>query len=152
LRIAALREREDGQNRFSGKGGACHHGREALASETIVGSTIHLLAAVITEGGGRVIWLAGQVGIVDDAGKPITDFDSQVRQAFRNVEKVLFRAGGKLKDLVTMTVFINEANKSQRSRLSGANSFPMGNFRPARCSPPPASRCPRLWLRFRVSR
>ncbi len=82
--------------------------------------------AVITEGG-RVVWLAGQVGIVDDNGKPITDFDSQVRQAFRNVEKVLARAGGKLSDLVTMTAFINDASKSQRFTTIRGEFFP-GDF------------------------
>lgn len=84
--------------------------------------------AVITEGVGRVIWLAGQVGIVDDAGKPITDFDAQVRQAFHNVEKVLARAGGSLKDLVTMTVFINDAKKSQRFTTIRGEFFPDGKF------------------------
>jgi 2-iminobutanoate/2-iminopropanoate deaminase len=36
---------------------------------------------VITDGG-RMVFLAGQVGIVDDAGKPIADFDSQVRRPY----------------------------------------------------------------------
>jgi len=83
--------------------------------------------AVITEGG-RMVWLAGQVGMIDDAGKPITDFDSQVRQAFRNLEKVLARAGATLKDLVTMTVFINDASKSQRFTTIRGEFFPDGKF------------------------
>jgi len=80
--------------------------------------------AVITEGSGRMVFLAGQVGIVDDAGKPIADFDAQVRQALRNVEKVVKRAGGTLKDIVTMTVFIKDATKSQRFTTIRGEFFP----------------------------
>ncbi|HTW88171.1 MAG TPA: RidA family protein [Candidatus Binataceae bacterium] len=79
--------------------------------------------AVITEGG-RTVWLAGQVGIVDDNGKPITDFDAQVRQALRNVGKVVARAGGDLKDIVTMTVFISDARNSQRFTTIRGEFFP----------------------------
>jgi enamine deaminase RidA (YjgF/YER057c/UK114 family) len=79
--------------------------------------------AVVTEGG-RVVWLAGQVGIVDDNGKPIADFDAQVRQAFRNVGKVLARAGGDLKDIVSMTVFIGDARNSQRFTTIRGEFFP----------------------------
>ena len=43
--------------------------------------------AVITEGG-KTIWLAGHVGFVDDAGVSLAgNFDAQVRQAFKNLEK-----------------------------------------------------------------
>jgi 2-iminobutanoate/2-iminopropanoate deaminase len=44
-------------------------------------------------------------GISGADGKPITDFDGQTRQAFRNIETTLKKAGGTLADIVTMTVF-----------------------------------------------
>jgi 2-iminobutanoate/2-iminopropanoate deaminase len=70
--------------------------------------------AVITEGG-KTVWLAGQVGFVDDTGKSLAgDFDAQVRQTFRNIEKVLSRAGGRLRDIVTMTVYVSDARYSKR--------------------------------------
>lgn len=70
--------------------------------------------AVITRGG-RTVWLAGQVGFVDDTGKSLAgNFDAQVEQTFRNVEKVLKRAGGTLKDVVTMTVYVSDVRYSQR--------------------------------------
>src|SRR5580692_4377914 len=70
--------------------------------------------AVITEGG-RIIWLAGHTGAVDDAGKSLAgDFDAQCRQTFRNIEKTLGEAGGKLADLVTMTVFLIDARYTTR--------------------------------------
>jgi 2-iminobutanoate/2-iminopropanoate deaminase len=70
--------------------------------------------AVITEGG-KTVWLAGQVGFVDDSGKSLAgDFDAQVRQTFRNIEKILARAGGTLRDIVTMTVYVSDARYSKR--------------------------------------
>jgi len=70
--------------------------------------------AVITQGG-RTVWLAGQVGFVDDNRQPLTgDFDAQVRQTFKNIGRVLDKAGGSLKDIVSMTVFICDGRYSQR--------------------------------------
>ena len=70
--------------------------------------------AVITEGG-KTIWLAGHVGFVDDTGASLAgNFDAQVRQAFKNVERTLQRAGGTLKDIVWMTVAVSDGRYSQR--------------------------------------
>ena len=45
---------------------------------------------VITEGGGRTIYVAGHTGQVDDSGKSLAaDFDAQFKQTFRNIEKTL---------------------------------------------------------------
>src|SRR3954469_24976440 len=62
-------------------------------------------AGVVTEGG-RIVWLAGMGGTRRGDGTTITDFSEQTRQAFRNIETVLRRAGGTLENLVTMTVMI----------------------------------------------
>jgi 2-iminobutanoate/2-iminopropanoate deaminase len=70
--------------------------------------------AVITEGG-RIVWLAGQVAITDEAGKSLAgDFDGQVREVFRLLGATLAEAGGRLADLVTMTVFITDARLGDR--------------------------------------
>jgi 2-iminobutanoate/2-iminopropanoate deaminase len=64
--------------------------------------------AVITEGG-RTVWLAGQTATVDDSGKSLAgDFEGQVRQLFKNLDRTLAKASGKLSDLVQMTVFITD--------------------------------------------
>ncbi|MEA2905289.1 MAG: 2-iminobutanoate/2-iminopropanoate deaminase [Alphaproteobacteria bacterium] len=66
--------------------------------------------AVITEGG-RIVWLAGMGGSRTADGKLIPEFAEQSRQAFRTIDATLKRAGGSLKDVVTMTVFIrNQAD------------------------------------------
>jgi len=64
--------------------------------------------AVISEGG-KVVWLAGQVAAEDVSGNSLAgDFDGQVRQLFKNLGRTLEKAGGKLSDLVQMTVFITD--------------------------------------------
>jgi 2-iminobutanoate/2-iminopropanoate deaminase len=70
--------------------------------------------AVITEGG-RTVWLAGQTATVDDAGKSLAgDFEGQVRQLFKNLDRTLQKAGGKLSDMVQMTVFITDVRYGDR--------------------------------------
>jgi enamine deaminase RidA (YjgF/YER057c/UK114 family) len=70
--------------------------------------------AVITEGG-KTVWLGGQTGYVDDNGKSLAgDFDGQVRQVFKLMERTLAKAGGKLSDLVQMTVFITDVRYGRR--------------------------------------
>ena len=71
-------------------------------------------SAVITEGG-RTVWLAGQTATVDDAGKSLAgDLDGQVRQLFKNLDRTLQQAGGKLSDMVQMTVFITDVRYGDR--------------------------------------
>src|SRR5262249_19831324 len=71
-------------------------------------------SAVITEGG-RIVWLAGQTATVDDAGKSLAgDLDGQVRQLFKNLDRTLQQAGGKLSDMVQMTVFITDVRYGDR--------------------------------------
>jgi len=71
--------------------------------------------AVITEGAGRTIWLAGQTGAVDPSGKSLAgDIDAQVRQVFANFAATLDESGGKLSDMVTMTVFLTDPRNHPR--------------------------------------
>jgi enamine deaminase RidA (YjgF/YER057c/UK114 family) len=70
--------------------------------------------AVITEGG-RIVWLAGQVGAADSSGNSLAgDFDGQVREVFARLNRTLEEAGGSLADMVTMTVFITDARYGDR--------------------------------------
>jgi enamine deaminase RidA (YjgF/YER057c/UK114 family) len=71
--------------------------------------------AVVTEGAGKTIWIAGHTGAVDATGKSLAgDFDAQVRATFAAIEKTLAEAGGKLSDMVTMTVFITDPRNHPR--------------------------------------
>src|SRR5437763_12941270 len=70
--------------------------------------------AVVTEGG-RTIWLAGQVAGEDSAGRSrAADFDGQVREVFARLGHTLEEAGGRLADIVTMTVFSTDARLGDR--------------------------------------
>ena len=70
--------------------------------------------AVVTTGG-RTVWLAGQVGAADAAGKSLAgDFDGQVREVFARLGRTLAELGGSLADMVTMTVFITDARFGDR--------------------------------------
>ena len=70
--------------------------------------------AVVTEGG-RIVWLAGQVAAEDSSGRSLAaDFDGQVREVFARLGRTLEEAGGRLADMVTMTVFITDARLGDR--------------------------------------
>ena len=65
--------------------------------------------------GGKTVWLAGQIATVDDSGKSLAgDFEGQVRQIFKLLDATLKRAGGKLSDMVQMTVFITDVRNGDR--------------------------------------
>jgi 2-iminobutanoate/2-iminopropanoate deaminase len=71
--------------------------------------------AVVTQGGGQTIWLAGHTGAVDASGKSLAgDLDAQVHAVFANIEATLAEAGGKLSDMVTMTVFLTDPRNHRR--------------------------------------
>ena len=71
--------------------------------------TAHSPPAVITKDG-TTIWLAGHEAIHDDYGETLAgDFDAQTHQAFKLLTATLSETGGKLTDLVTMTVYILDA-------------------------------------------
>jgi 2-iminobutanoate/2-iminopropanoate deaminase len=70
--------------------------------------------AVITDGG-KIVWLAGVLAVVDDSGKSLAgDLDGQVRQIFKLLNATLEKAGGKLNDMVQMTVFITDVRYGDR--------------------------------------
>ncbi len=76
-------------------------------------------AGVVTEGG-RIVWLAGMGGTRAPDGSKITGFADQTRQAFRNIEAALKRAGGSLENLVTMTVMIrNQSDGDEFVKVRG---------------------------------
>jgi 2-iminobutanoate/2-iminopropanoate deaminase len=78
--------------------------------------------------GGRTIWLAGHGGL-HGSEKPLEgDFDAQARQAFRNLADTLARAGGKLTDIVTMTVFIADSRYGDRFIEIRKEAFPSGKY------------------------
>lgn len=83
--------------------------------------------AVATRGG-RIVWLAGHGGLHGTDRNLEGDFEGQVRQAFKNLEATLAQAGGKLSDIVTMTVFITESRDGDRFVEIRKEFFPDANY------------------------
>jgi enamine deaminase RidA (YjgF/YER057c/UK114 family) len=84
--------------------------------------------AVITDGG-RIVWLAGQTATVDGAGTDISgDFEAQTHRVFTLLDETLARTGGRLADLVTMTVFIKDPRHGDRFVEIRKSKFPDGRF------------------------
>ena len=84
--------------------------------------------AVVTQGG-KIVWLAGQTALTDLDGKSIAhDFDAQARTCFALIDRTLDRVGGKLADLVTMTVSINDPRHGDQFIKIRREMFPNGKF------------------------
>jgi enamine deaminase RidA (YjgF/YER057c/UK114 family) len=70
--------------------------------------------AIVTRGG-RTVYLAGQTALRDLEGTSLADdFDGQTRTIFKLLDRTLQSAGANLKNLVTMTVFINDPRHGDR--------------------------------------
>ena len=84
--------------------------------------------AVVTEGG-RTVWLAGETTTTDATGKDIKgDFEAQTRTIFALLDQTLKRAGGSLKDIVTMTAFMTDARNGATFAKVRTEMFPDRNF------------------------
>jgi 2-iminobutanoate/2-iminopropanoate deaminase len=84
--------------------------------------------AVITRGG-KTIWLAGQTAAQDLNGKSLLgDFQGQARTVFALMDRTLKRDGASLKNLVTMTVFINDPRNGDQLVKLRQEFFPDGKF------------------------
>jgi 2-iminobutanoate/2-iminopropanoate deaminase len=83
---------------------------------------------VVTEGG-KIVWVSGQTGLVDEQGKSMAgDFEGQARVIFRAIDGVVKRAGGSLKDVVTITVYLTDPRLIDPLMPIRREFFPDGNF------------------------
>jgi 2-iminobutanoate/2-iminopropanoate deaminase len=83
---------------------------------------------VVTEGG-KIVWVSGQTGLVDEQGKSMAgDFEGQSRVIFRAIDAVVKRAGGSLKDVVTITVYLTDPRLIDPLMPIRREFFPDGNF------------------------
>ena len=57
---------------------------------------------------GDLVFLSGQLGIDPVSGELQGDFEAQAHQAFRNLRAVCQAAGGDLKDIVRLGVFLTD--------------------------------------------
>jgi 2-iminobutanoate/2-iminopropanoate deaminase len=59
---------------------------------------------------GPLVFISGQVGALDDAGKPISTVEGQTRQLLRKMKIALEAAGASLSDVTKTTVFLVNVN------------------------------------------
>ena len=79
--------------------------------------------------GGATIYLAGHTGYQDEKGETYPgNFDGQVRVVFERMRKTLESAGGKLDDIVTMTVFITDMANGTRFTQLRKEFFQEGRY------------------------
>jgi 2-iminobutanoate/2-iminopropanoate deaminase len=79
--------------------------------------------------GGATIYLAGYGAFQDEGGKSYAgDFDAQVRLSFERIRQTLEKAGGKLDDIVTMTVFIADMANGTRFTQLRKEFFQQGRY------------------------
>jgi 2-iminobutanoate/2-iminopropanoate deaminase len=79
--------------------------------------------------GGTTIYLAGYGAFQDEAGKSYAgDFDGQVRLSFGRIRETLQKAGGKLDDIVTMTIFITDMANGTRFTQLRKEFFQQGRY------------------------
>lgn len=57
---------------------------------------------------GNMVFLSGQLGIDPTSGDLLDGFDAQAHQVFRNLQAVCKTAGGDLKDVVRVGVFLTD--------------------------------------------
>src|SRR4051794_14920293 len=83
---------------------------------------------VVTEGG-KTVWISGQTGLVDEQGKSMAgDFEGQARVIFRAIDAVAKRAGGSIKDVVTITVYLLDPRLLDPLMPLRREFWPDGNF------------------------
>jgi len=101
--------------------------REYLKGDTRQRERAYSPAVKIT--GGTTIYLAGQTGYQDDKGEMYPgNFDGQVRVAFERMRKTLESAGGKLENIVTMTVFVTDMTNGTRLTQLRKEFFQEGRY------------------------
>ncbi len=63
---------------------------------------------------GAMVFLSGQLGIDPDSNELLDGFDAQAHQVFRNLRAVCMAAGGNLKDIVRLGVFMTDMTNFAR--------------------------------------
>ncbi len=61
---------------------------------------------------GTLVFLSGQIGLVPETGNMVSDrLEDQVRQAFANMQAVIDASGGRLEQIVKLTLFLTDLSQ-----------------------------------------
>ena len=106
---------------------AGHAGAAEYLDKTDMQKARAFSPAVVSEGG-RTVYLARQTTLTDENVDNIAgNFEAQAHD-LQILDKTLQRAGGSLKNMVTMTVFITDVRNGDRFVEIRKEMFPDGNF------------------------
>ncbi len=102
------------------------HAKEYL--KTDLAQTWGISPAVVTEGG-KTVWMSGQVGVKDEDGNSLAgNFEGQARAIFKSIDAIAKRAGGSIKDVVSITVYLTDPRLLEPLQPIRREFWPDGNF------------------------
>ena len=84
--------------------------------------------ATIAAAQAKTIYVSGQIGISEDGPN---DFQSQVNRAFRNMKNVLEAAGGKVQNIVKITLLIKDHDEKKLQYIVKKRREVFGEYPPA---------------------
>ncbi len=84
--------------------------------------------AVVVSPNAKVIYVAGQIGVSEDGPN---DFESQVDRSFDNLIAVIEAAGGKIEDIVKITLLIKNHDEKKLQYLVNKRREVFGGSPPA---------------------
>lgn len=81
-------------------------------------------AVVINPSGGRTVWVSGQIGLDPATGNLVgDDFETQAQQVFQNLTAIAVAAGGSLRDVVKLTLFLTDLSEFAKANAIMAAHF-----------------------------
>ena len=79
----------------------------------------------VAAGPGKTVYLSGQIGLEPGTGELVSEnFEGQVRQSFANMQAVIEAAGGKLENIVKLTLFLTDLRKFASANAIMADIIP----------------------------
>lgn len=80
----------------------------------------------ISVAGGRTVYISGIIGARPDGSIPVGDISAQAELAFSNLEQVVRAAGGTMRDIVKVNVYVGDeyAARAQELRTIRQRYFP----------------------------
>jgi reactive intermediate/imine deaminase len=82
-------------------------------------------AVVINPSAGQMVWVSGQIGLDPTTGALVgDDFEAQARQVFLNLAAIAEAAGGSLRDIVKVTLFLTDLSEFAKANAIMAEHFP----------------------------
>jgi reactive intermediate/imine deaminase len=72
-----------------------------------------------------MVWVSGQIGLDPTTGALVgDDFESQARQVFNNLAAIAEAAGGSLRDIVKVTLFLTDLSEFAKVNAIMSEYFP----------------------------